>query len=64
MNNQQNKLVLEPDAYISSISNFGLVNFVFTKPMLHPPLEIIQNAKIEINSKRSDVAVKQLVRAV
>ncbi len=63
---QKNKIIVEPDVYISSISNFGLVKFAFTKAMVVSPLEMIQNAKVEVNNnkKSGDLAVKQMVKAL
>jgi hypothetical protein len=43
-----------------------LVKFAFTKAMVVSPLEMIQNAKVEVNNnkKSRDLTVKQMVKAL
>ena len=60
---QKDKTIGEPDVYISSISYLGVVNFSFTKAMLAPPLEMIQNARVE-TLENPNLEVKQFERAL
>ena len=56
------RIILEPDVSISSISNFGLVTFAFTKSMVVPPLEMIQKATVQVRSNKKDLAY--MIRAL
>jgi hypothetical protein len=48
---------------MSSISYLGVVNFSFTKAMLAPPLEMIQNARVE-TLENPNLEVKQFEKAL
>ena len=49
--NYANFKPVDPEVTITSISTSGLVVLTFSKNMVVPPLEVLNNATIELNGK-------------